>query len=470
MNMKSKLFSPSRRQILAFGGAASMGAAAGAMLDLQAMTAAAGDALSSSFMGNAQAQTAGEDYRCLICLFMFGGNDASNMIIPIDPAGYGTYAARRGPLQIPQASLLPIPTAATAGVPYALHPAMTGIQKLFQNGKAAAVANVGPLAVPTTKAQYNDRTVQLPPNLFSHSDQQAQWQSSISDGGAARTGWAGRLGDLVQSQNSNRGATLISLAGNNLWENGTTLSSYKVSPSGNFGFDFYKPNSSSDPMSISIGEMLTAQRTHLFDKEWIKTIDKSLENQRVMAQAISSQQFASTFPGSSIGNQLKMAARLIASRGALGVKRQTLFVSIGGFDTHGDDQMQRQQQLFGEISAAVSAFYDATVQLGVSEKVTLFTASDFGRTLASNSKGSDHGWGSQHLVVGGAVKGGLYGKFPNQTIGGPDDVGQGVFIPTTSVDQYAASMARWFGVAPTEIATIFPNLSKFATPDLGFLA
>jgi uncharacterized protein (DUF1501 family) len=453
----------SRRKLLTL---ATAGAAAGAMFDLNSLTAAAADAL----LSNAHAQVSADDYRCLVCIFMFGGNDANNMLIPIDPSGYASYAAKRGPLQLPQASLLPIPTAVTAGVPYALHPSMVGLQKLFQTGRAAAVANVGPLALPTTKAQYNDRSVLLPPNLFSHSDQQAQWQSSISDGGAARTGWAGRLGDLMQSQNSNRGATLISLAGNNLWENGTTLSSYKVSPSGNFGFDFYKPSSRSDPMSISVGEILNAQRTHMFEKEWVRTIERSLENQRVLAQAISSQQFASAFPNSGLGNQLKMAARLIASRGALGVRRQTLFCSIGGFDTHGDDQLARQQQNLGEISAAVAAFYDATAQLGVADKVTTFTASDFGRNLASNGRGSDHGWGSHHFVVGGAVKSGLYGIFPNLTVGGPDDVGQGVWIPTTSVDQYAASMARWFGVAPTEITTIFPNASKFGSTDLGFLA
>jgi uncharacterized protein (DUF1501 family) len=453
-----------RRHLLSLAGAAT-----GSLFDLRALTAAAGNALTSSLVSSAQAQTVGEDYRCLVCIFMYGGNDANNMLIPIDPASYAAYSARRGPLQLPQSSLLPIPTSITQGVPYGLHPAMTGLQKLFQNGKAAAVANVGPLAVPTTKVQFDSRSVQLPPNLFSHSDQQAQWQSSISDGGITRTGWAGRLGDLLQSSNANRGATLISLAGNNLWENGNSLSSYKVSPSGNFGFDFYKPDSASDPLSISVGEILNAQRNHLFEKEWVKTIKRSVENQQTLTKAISTQQFASAFPNSSIGSQLQMAARLIASRGALGVKRQTLFCSIGGFDTHGDDQLQRQQQLFGEISAAVSAFYEATVQLGVSDKVTTFTASDFGRSLASNGKGSDHGWGSHHFVVGGAVKGGLYGTFPNLAVGGTDDVGQGVWLPSTSVDQYAASMATWFGVAPTEISTIFPNLNRFGSADLGFL-
>ncbi len=335
--------SVSRRQFIG-------GAAAGALVDLGLLAAGANDA---------NAQTA-DDYRCLVCIFMYGGNDANNMIIPIDPAGYAAYAEKRGPLQLAQNTLLPIPTALTAGVPYALHPAMTGMQKIFQSGKAAVMANVGPLAAPTSKAQYQARSVALPPNLFSHSDQQAQWQSSISDGSASRTGWGGRLGDLLQSANSNRGATLISLAGNNLWENGNTLSSYKVSPSGNFGFDFYKPTSGSDPMSISVNEILKSQRTHMFEKEWIKTIERSIENQRQMAQAVSSQQF-SNFPGTGLGRQLQMAARLIASRGSLGVKRQTLFCSIGGFDTHGDDQLQRQQQLFSEISAAVSAFYEATV-------------------------------------------------------------------------------------------------------------
>lgn len=438
--------------------------ASGVWGDLQRITAAAGDAV----VGKAHAQAA-DDYKALVCIFMFGGNDGNNLLIPGDAGQYGLYTRARGPLVIAQNTMLPIAPTNTAGVTYGLHPAMAGIQNLFRTGRAALLANVGPLVAPTTKAQYDARSVPLPLNLFSHSDQQAQWQSSLSDG-TGRTGWAGRIGDLMQSLNSNRGATCISLAGNNLWEVGTTLTSYKVSPSGNFGFDFYKPGSS-EPISVSVGEMLASQRTHLFEQAWLTTIQRALENQRVMSSAITSQQFATGFPNTSLGSQLRMAARLIAARGSLGVKRQTLFCSIGGFDTHGDDQMQRQQQLLGEISAAVSAFYDATVALGVADKVTLFTASDFGRNLQSNGKGSDHGWGNHHLIVGGAVKGGaLYGTYPNLTLNGPDDVNStGVWIPTTSVDQYAATLARWFGVSATEMTTVVPNLGRFATGDLGFM-
>jgi uncharacterized protein (DUF1501 family) len=460
-----------RKFLLGAGGAcattASLGvpsAGRGLFAELQRITAAAGDAV----LGNAHAQVA-DDYKALICIFMFGGNDGNNLLIPGDAGQYGLYSRARGPLALAQTAVLPIAPTNTNGTTYALHPAMVGVQNLFKTGKAALVANVGPLAAPTSKAQYDARSVALPPNLFSHSDQQAQWQSSISDG-TGRTGWGGRIGDLMQSLNSNRGATCISLAGNNLWETGSTITSYKVSPSGNFGFDFYKPESN-DPLSVSIGEVLASQRTHLFEQAWLGTIQKALENQRVLSQAITSQQFNNAFPNTSLGAQLRMAARLIAARNALGLKRQTMFCSIGGFDTHGDDQINRQQQLLGEISAAVSAFYDATVALGVADKVTTFTASDFGRTLQSNGQGSDHGWGNHHIVIGGAVKGGaLYGTYPNLALNGPDDVGSnGVWIPTTAVDQYAATMARWFGVSPTEMPTIIPNLLKFAPTDLGFM-
>jgi uncharacterized protein (DUF1501 family) len=453
-----------RRQWLKQAG---LGAATGLMgvggLDLMAAAAGAN-------LGSVHAQN-NDDFRALVCIFMFGGNDSNNLLVPTDTARYQQYARARGVLTLGQQSLLPVTFSnLPAGASYGLHPSMTGMQRLINAGKAAVVANVGPLLAPTTLAQFKARSVPLPMNLFSHSDQQAQWQSAISDG-PSRTGWAGRAGELLQLLNSGRGSTCVSLAGNNLWEVGPTITSYKVSPSGNFGFEFYKGAGATDPMSNAVNQLLAEPRAHLFEQAWLGTVGRALENQRVLSQALSGSQFANTFPNTGIGNQLRMAARLISARAQLGVRRQTLFCSIGGFDTHGDDQIPRQQQLLGEISDAVAAFYDTTVALGVADSVTTFTASDFGRNLPSNGQGSDHGWGSHHLVVGGAVRGGaLYGRFPELVVNGPDDAGQGVWVPTTSVDQYAGTLAKWLGVSPTDMPDVIPNLARFGPADVGFMA
>jgi uncharacterized protein (DUF1501 family) len=435
----------------------------GALSDLQRIAAAA--SLNSATMA------AGEDYRALVLIFMFGGNDGNNTVIPTTTAEYQAYAAgRTSVLALPTNTLLPLTSRNTPGRTFGLHPAMAGLQGLFNQNRCSIVANVGPLREPTTKTQYRNRSVPIPPDLFSHSDQQAQWQSSISDG-SPRSGWGGRVGDLVQEANgTNRSSTCISVVGNNLFQVGNTVTSYKVSPGNNFGFNFYDPApTTTDPFSKGISNMLAMDSENLFDGAWKSVIGRAIENQRILAQALTNAPpFTTVFPNDGLGQQMQMIARLIRVRAALGLKRQIFFASIGGFDTHGEDQLTRQTELLGDVSASMTALYNATVEMDVAQQVTSFTASDFNRTFRSNGKGSDHAWGSHHFVVGGAVDGGkIAGTFPTMGVDGPDDTGGGAFVPTTSIDQYSATLASWFGVSPGDMATIFPNIGRFATPNIG---
>ena len=435
----------------------------GAWSDLNRIAAAAS-------LGSAKAL--GEDYRALVCVFLYGGNDGNNMVVPTSTTEYQQYASgRTSALALPRASLLPIDVANTPGRTFGLHGSMAGLQGLFNQGKAAVVANVGPLLAPTTRAQFQARSVPVPNDLYSHSDQQAQWQSSISDG-APRTGWGGRLGDLLKSANgTNQGSTLISASGNNLFEVGTTLSSFKVSPGSTFGLDFYRPDGT-DPVSKAITAMLATPSVNLFEGAWNDVIGRALENQRVLSAALATAPpFTTVFPQTTLGDQMEMIARLISVRQALGLKRQVFFCSLGGFDTHGDEQLGRQAELLEQLSDAMAAFYSAGVELDFADVATAFTASDFNRTFPSNGNGSDHAWGNHHWVVGGAVQGGsIYGQFPTLVKSGPDDTGSGgLWIPTTSVDQYAATLASWFG-AGAELFTIFPNLGRFGSANLGFMA
>lgn len=443
------------------------------MLKMMAATGAVGAASSLLAPLTAVAQTTtGSDYKALVCLFMYGGNDANNLIVPRDTTEYALYRTGRTNLALQQATLLPLTTSPTpTGTPdparYGLHPAMTGLAGLYTQQKMAVVANVGPLVAPLTKTQWNARSVPLPQGLFSHSDQQDAWQSAIYDS-MGKTGWGGRMMERLVAEGSvNRGYACISLAGGNLWETGdSSLLAYKMSSSGNFGFDFYRADSTTDPLSLAVKQTLTDQRSHLFHQAWLNTMGRSIDMQQVLTTALKSSTVGTAFPNSDLGRQLNTVAKLISARASIGLRRQVFFVSIGGFDTHGDDQLQQQNRLFGEISQAVTAFHAATVEMGVGNNVTLFSASDFGRTFASNGQGSDHGWGSHQFVVGGAVKGGqVIGSLPNHTLNGPDDTGAGRWIPTIGTDQMSANLMRWFGADTSVINTVLPRNTAFNALD-----
>lgn len=432
-----------RRQLLQLGAAAALSPWA----QLQAL---------------AQSTPPGDDYRALVCLFMFGGNDGNNLLVPTD-ARWNDYQRARPNLALARTSLLPLNfTNPAAGATYGLHPAMPGLQGLVNAGKASFVANIGPLLQPTTMAQFRARSVPLPYNLYSHSDQQGAAQSAVADA-PGRNGWGGRLLERsVAADIGNRGYSAISVAGGSLWLAGDrSLTPYRVSSSGRFGLDFYSPGGT-DPLSAAITATMAETRSDPFEQTWLNIMGRSIENQRVLTGALNGSTLTTAFPDTDIGRQLQMIARLTAARGSLGLSRQCFFCSVGGFDTHGDDQLQRQNELFGEISAAVTAFQAALVELRLDQKVTLFSASDFGRTLASNGSGTDHGWGNHQFVVGPAVPGGrLLGTFPEMKIGGADDVGQGVWLPTSSTEQLGAQLARWYGADAATVAGVFPRASKF---------
>jgi len=413
-----------------------------------------------------------DDYRALVCVFMFGGNDSFNMLVPNTNAEYNAYAASRQNLAIQQNDLLPI-TPISAGTPdFGLHPTLGGIQGLFNSGDAAFVTNVGPLVESTTKEQYFNGSVMLPPQLFSHNDQQDQW-TSLRGTVPSKTGWAGRMADLMRSGvTEQQMATNASLFGANLFQSADETVAYVMGPGGPIQFEGF----STDPTNIlfeqreAFRRVVDAQYGTVYERAFADVQRRAMNAADTVSAAINSAPpINAVFPQSQLGTQLGTVARLIAVRDQLQMKRQVFFVATGGFDTH-DEQNENQPGLLGGISDAISAFHAATVELGVASSVTTFTQSDFGRTLTSNGDGTDHAWGGNQLVVGGAVNGReLYGNFPLLAIDGPEDVGGGRMIPSTSADQYAATLASWFGIADGELDVVAPNLGNFAQRDLGFM-
>lgn len=427
-------------------------------------------ALTAAPLVPAQAQ-ASEDYRALVCIFLAGGCDGHNVLVPQGAAAYAAYRSARGGLALPDqsASLLPITT--TDGVAYALNSGLQAVHPLWAQGRLAAIANLGPLLAPTTRAQIQAGTATLPANLYSHSDQMQQTQAGNGSGGG--TGWGGRTADALVARNgTSRFPAAVSMAGGALFANGAQVPSASLVP----GFNLDVSGMSTWPASASTARSQALNEILAVDGG-VRLIQAANQVRRdalslgALLRASGSGTVNTVFPGTDLGRQLQQVARVIALRGSVGVKRQVFFVQLGGFDTHSGQSWQHWD-LLRQLGDAMAAFYSATVELGVSSLVTSFTQSEFGRSLQPSGSGTDHGWGNHHLILGGAVRGGqVYGRFPYPALGGADDAGsRGALIPSTSLEQFGATLARWFGLDAAAVATAFPALAAFSPQDLGFMS
>lgn len=490
--------------------------------------AAAPLALNLAAIGSAAAQSA-SDYKAIVCIFLFGGNDSLNMVLPTDAASWSAYSTVRNqapesiallaPGTVPVASasagspgrlggVLPITPVNAQGRSFALHPVMGSLQTMFSvDRRLAILPNVGPLVMPTTKAQYAQSSFPRPASLFSHNDQQNTWQTFRPEGGTI--GWGGRMGDLLAAQNGRAIFTSISASGNAAWLSGQQVQQYQVGVNGaiRIGADNNGRLFGSADVAASLQRIVGSTRGgHVFETDLATVSQRSVDAEAILRGALKAPgdplfgtpaatynaaadpklMYVNPLTGNmafnSLAQQLQIVARMVdaSSTAGVGAKRQVFFVSLGGFDSH-DNENRNNADLYARLAQAMRYFDTTLVGMGASSKVTAFTASDFGRTFTSNGDGTDHGWGAHHFVMGGAVKGGdLYGRFPvlglknannNNFDSSPDQIGNGSLIPQTSVDQLGATLAAWFGVSPTDALGIFPNLANFdaSVRNLGFM-
>jgi uncharacterized protein (DUF1501 family) len=426
------------------------------------------------------------NYQALVCVYLQGGNDGHGTLIATDPDSFAAFTqARTGAegLAYPLSQLLPIvPTTPQSGRTFALNPYLTGVQNLFNAGRAALVANTGTLIAPVTKDQWNQGSAPLPRSLFSHFDQTNAWEAIAADG--ANRGWGGRMADLIESMNSNSSFTCISTSGTTLFLSGQTAFQLRVSAAGALAANgLANPLFGSAQGSAALQSIISADDANLFAKEYAVIVRRSLAAQAALAAAMAPAgvggvpnptQFLDPATGKLTDNNLALSlqtvARVIAGRSALGVSRQIFFVELGGFDTH-DTQAKRLSTLLSQLGAAFEYFDQLMITSGLSSQVTLFTVSDFGRTLTANSDGTDHGWGSHHIVAGGGVAGqNIYGQYPVIGVDQANDVGAGRLIPTTAVEQYGGTLGRWMGLSDSQVREVFPNFGNFgSSPYLGLM-
>ncbi len=443
-------------------------------------------ALGLAGIGEAAAFSSAGGYKALVCVFLYGGNDHGNTLIPYDATNYARYADIRGGqgdqgggIALSRGNLAgtvlntPNDQTLTDDIQYALAPTMPRMKARFDQGAMAPLLNVGPLVVPLTRAQYdsdNNSQFPRPAKLFSHNDQQSTWQSSQPEG--STTGWGGRMGDLAQGGNTNSMFTLINATNNAVFMTGENAAPYKVSNNGATLFRGLDRGRvfRSQSASGALDSLLRASNGNVLEADYSMINARSIEYGGFISDALDNTTLSTDFgSGNGLAAQLSVVARLIAARNRLGVTRQVFMVGMGGFDHH-DGLIGNHDERLSQVDFALDRFYQATLDLGIQDQVTTFTASDFGRTFASNGDGSDHGWGSHHFIMGGGVNGGrFYGTAPQVSVDSDDQVGRGRLLPAVSVDEYSATLARWFGVSASELPSISPNIGRFASPDLGFM-
>jgi uncharacterized protein (DUF1501 family) len=450
------------RQVSALGVA---GAAAPLALQLAAAGTAAAQSVAQSAAGT------DDGYKALVCVFLYGGNDSYNTVVPYDTDAYGRYARIRTDIALARdkldATALRPRAALPDGQAFALAPTLAPLAPLFERGVLAVQFNVGPLIAPMSKRDYTANKVPLPPKLFSHNDQQSYWQGLAPEGAAS--GWCGRMADLFASANGNSTFASVTAGGSALLLAGRHVGAYRVSPEGSTAIELLQRDTyGSSTCTELLRTLITQPRPHLFEQQVSATVARSIRADTQLRAALNGVTVAGGFD-TPLAAQLKIVARMIAVRKTLGVKRQVFFVSQNGYDNH-DGLNGVHPGLLRELGGALASFQQALAALGVEDQVTTFTASEFGRTLVSNGDGSDHGWGAHHFMLGGAVQGArFYGSHPELALEGPGFVDHGRLLPGVSVEQFGATLGTWFG-AGSALDDVFPNLRNFDGRNLGFMA